>query len=303
MKKAVLIFGLFLLGITGSMAQDTTTTTTTTDTTTDPTSTINYLFVACEDRFVVDFDGTMQTGYDIYFTIFRGLQASGETLVSRRQLSVDGAYTVSQEILLPDTERIGVGESASARIQIASETAPDTDILFDEITDDFNDTPGTTCFAPQFTTDVSSSSVGSNTIIDGEIIPFGFIRDPQTGEIRQAVPGEIIGSAGIFRPDGGVLNQIVFPAQEAVVQVGARPSEDINAGRTSNPGLVFAECEDFPLANPGRLFDTDGIVVYWAWFATTPAQVYDHINNAQYFVTVAGRNIPFIEVRPVVRLS
>ncbi|HRF94548.1 MAG TPA: hypothetical protein PLZ51_05135, partial [Aggregatilineales bacterium] len=40
-----------------------------TDTTT-PTSTINYFFVICDTQAVIDFSGTIEAGYDVYYQIF-----------------------------------------------------------------------------------------------------------------------------------------------------------------------------------------------------------------------------------------
>ena len=111
------------------------------------------------------------------------------------------------------------------------------------------------------------SGTGSGTLID-----------PETGEVVEGSADEPIRSSGIFTPGGGVLNEVFGRPQEALVQIGARPSENERIeGRTSDPGLIFAECDAFPLADPGRLFDTDNLTVFWSWFASTPALAREHL--------------------------
>ena len=79
------------------------------------------------------------------------------------------------------------------------------------------------------------------------------------------------------------------------MQIGARPSESpVDPARTSNPGLIFAECNDYPLSVPGTLYDTDRLTVFWSWFARRPAQVQDFIDNANFVVTVAGQTLPVV---------
>jgi hypothetical protein len=58
-----------LAAVTAVAAQDSTDTTTTT-TTTANTSSVNIFYVACESQGVINFDGTMDAGYDIYYQLF-----------------------------------------------------------------------------------------------------------------------------------------------------------------------------------------------------------------------------------------
>jgi hypothetical protein len=57
--------------------------------------------------------------------------------------------------------------------------------------------------------------------------------------------------------------------------------------------LIFAECDDYPAANPGLLYDTDTLVVFWSWFASTPELVQQHIDNAVYEVGIFDSQ-PFV---------
>jgi hypothetical protein len=71
------------------------------------------------------------------------------------------------------------------------------------------------------------------------------------------------------------------------VVIGGRAS-DI-PGRNADAGLIFAECNDFlPAADPGILYDTDQITVFWSWFTRTPEQMQDHLASAQYSVVLNG---------------
>jgi hypothetical protein len=54
-------------------------------------------------------------------------------------------------------------------------------------------------------------------------------------------------------------------APEPLVKIGAR-----SAQRSQTAGLIFAECDRYPLTDPGVLYDTDDLVVFWSWFAKTP---------------------------------
>src|SRR5690606_16576614 len=39
--------------------------------------------------------------------------------------------------------------------------------------------------------------------------------------------------------------------------------------------------------------------VFWSWFAKTPAEVQQHIDNAIYAVTLNGQPFPYVEVSPI----
>ena len=92
-----------------------------------------------------------------------------------------------------------------------------------------------------------------------------------------------------------MLNPVYSRPPEQFVHIGARPSRTDANLRTANPGLIFAECQDVEGADPGLLYDTDEIRVFWSWFAQTSHQVRDHINNAQYGVTLNGQTFPIVQ--------
>lgn len=306
MRRIIPLLMILLLVAGTVVGQDddtgdtTDTTATTTDTTTDePTSSVNYFFVICEDRAILDLDGTMQEGYDLFVQVFRDLGAGGDQLTTLLQVGVDGAFTVSPDLVFAEgTNPVAFGQFASATITIAAE-GDISDVLFNTTVEDVQDG----CVSPAYDS-VPTTAGGSTAATLPTVIPPGFTIDPITGELRELRSGDIVGSSGIYRPDGQLLNPILYTPPESTVQIGSRPSDqERELGRTENPGLVFAECEDYIGADPGRLYDTDGIILYWSWFASTPQQVYDHINNAIYDVTVADLPIPFVEIRPVVRLG
>ncbi len=285
------VIALLLLLIPAVGAQDDTTTDTTTD---EQGSTVNYFFVACESQAVFDLTGNMLNGFDLYVQVFRDAGATGTALSPVTRVNVDGGYQVSPIVQYTGGETLLLGQFASARISIAPTGNPDNPVYTD-VVDDVQDT----CIEPSYSaadTSDAGSSTGGGTLID-----------PETGEVIEGSADEPIRSSGIYTPGGGVLNEVFGRPQEALVQIGARPSENERIeGRTTDPGLIFAECDAFPLANPGRLFDTDNLTVFWSWFAATPALAREHIARAQFEVFLtseyAYRQVfPNVDVRPVVQ--
>ncbi|PJF26808.1 MAG: hypothetical protein CUN52_15340, partial [Phototrophicales bacterium] len=82
------------------------------------------------------------------------------------------------------------------------------------------------------------------------------------------------------------------PTTTPVVQIG--PSQNVTKPRQQTPGIIFAECNQYPMAEPGLLYDTDTIIIFWSWYAATEELMLDHINNAQYAVAAWGN--PFSNV-------
>ncbi len=264
MKKLLLLGVLVLFGAGFAFAQEEAT---------EPTSTVNYFFAACENQGVIDLDGVMQSGFDLYVQVFNGFGATGDPLTSLLRIPVSNEYQVSQILTYNNGAVLALGQFASARLSIAAENDPSNEI-FSTVIDDAVDG----CIEPSY---------GSTDAFDAETTGGGGtpIIDPVTGNVIDAAEGEVIRSSGIYTPDGGVLNEVTAVRGEAVVQIGARPSEiDSIEGRTSDPGVIFAECDAFEGADPGRLFDTDNLTVFWSWFATTPELVREHIATAQYEV-------------------
>lgn len=290
MKKRILFVLLLSLAWNTFVLAQTTTTTTT-----EETSSVSYFWAACEKQAVIDLDGTMDTGDDLYLQVFNGLAGTGTALTNLIRVPVDGAYQVSQTLLYNSTATLNLGQFASVRVTIARETDP-TNQSYTGTIDDVQDG----CIEPAYSSVDTLSATGS-----GSTTP---IIDPETGQVVTGVTsGTAIRSSGVFTPDGGVLNEVFGRPQEAVVQIGARPS--LNAaetGRTSDPGLIFAECEDFTGAHPGRVYDTDNITVFWSWFAKTPEAVRDNIAKANYEVFLSSpyawrQEFPNVVVTPVVQ--
>lgn len=283
MKKAMLLVFLLSLFVGGSvMAQ-----------TEEPSASVFFFFAACENQAVIDLNGTMEAGYDVYVQVFDQLGGQGQALSSLIRVSVSGDYQVSVTVPFANGRTLLLGQFASAAIRIGRETDPESTQYTGTI-DDVQDG----CVEPAYgAADTDDAGGGGNTSSTPLI-------DPATGQV--IVQGELISSANIFTPDGGVLNDVYSFPQEAVVQIGARPSQVQSTqqitGRSTDAGLIFAECDQYPRANPGRLFDTDNLRVFWSWFASTPEQVQDHINNAQYEVFLSSP-YAFRQVFPNVLVS
>ena len=256
MRKQTILLSLMLL-LTGSIAaraQD------------DPgyTSTVNWFYSACEDRMVMDFNGIMQAGYDLYYQAFDLFGGLGDAITGLRQVEVDGDYAVSQVTNWLDEQTRARGTPISVVIRIGQEADPDSTIFMQPSDDLIGD-----CEEP------------ASTLVEDEPAPTG----PQ-----------LISSSGVFTPDGSLLNPLYSRPPEQFVQIGARPSRSDANERTANPGLIFAECQDVEGADPGLLYDTDELRVFWSWFANTAHQVRDHIDNARYGVSLNGQAFPLVQV-------
>ena len=258
LKTLMIILALLALSA-AAQAQDTTTTTTTTA----ATNTINYFFVACADRAVIDLDGNMGAGYDAYVQVFRGANGTGTPLTGLIRVSVSGNYQVSPTLTYDGGQTLATGETASARVLLARET-DSSRTLFNQTVNDIQDG----CANPRY---------GAAQVSDA-----GTLVDPVTGQPTGSTGAE---PTGIFAPDGGIFfSGSGVPAPEPLVQIGARASRNPVIGRANKPGYIFAECDAFPGTEPGTLYDTDNLVVFWSWFARTPEQVQQHIEQARYQV-------------------
>lgn len=264
MKKLILVMILvcvLALGSSAALAQ----------------SEISIFFVACEDRAVLDFSGTMASGFSVYYQVFSGTGASGAALTALRRVDVSGGFTVSQVVQYESGQRVGMGQFASARVSIARTNNPDSSV-FTTTVEDVQDGCGEPSYGLQ-----PSSGTGTAGVLE---------------------PARIVSDSGIMAPDGSMLNPVFSTPAEPVVLLGARPSERDTfeaPGRTANPGLIFAECDAFPLADPGTLYDTDNLLVFWSWFASTAAQVRDHIANARYAITMNNQPFTNVQLGQVVR--
>jgi hypothetical protein len=287
LKKAKLL-GFLLSLIIGGSALAQTAVPSTSD------SSVFYFFAACENQAVIDLNGTMEAGWDVYVQVFDQLGGQGQALSDLIRVSVSGEYQVSATVPFTNGRTLLLGQFASAVIIIGRETDPET-TQFSESIDDVQDG----CVEPAFSAaDTDSAGGGGNASTP--------LIDPATGQV--IVQGELISSANIFTPDGGVLNDVYSFPQEAIVQIGARPSDvqsnQVIEGRSTDAGLIFAECDQYPRANPGRLFDSDNLVVFWSWFASTAALAQEHIDTAQYEVFLSSpyafrQTFPNIVVSPI----
>jgi hypothetical protein len=292
LKKAMLL-GLLLSLMIGSSALAQTATATASASTS--ASSVSFFFAACQNQAVIDLNGTMLAGEDVYVQVFDQLGGQGQALSGLIRVSVSGDYQVSAVVPFADGRTLLLGQFASAAIRIASETDAE-DSSYTGTIDDVQDG----CIEPAYgAADTDTAGGGGNTSSTPLI-------DPATGQV--IVQGELISSANIFTPGGGVLNDIYSFPQEAIVQVGARPSELQSnqqiAGRSTDTGLIFAECDQYPRANPGRLFDTDNLTVFWSWYASTAALAQEHIDTAQYEVFLSSpygfrQTFPNVVVSPI----
>jgi hypothetical protein len=210
---------------------------------------INY--VACGDAGIMNVSGTLVAGWDIYYQLYDSANGAGNALSSLRQLSVDGAYAVSERLPYANGATLGAGATGSARVLIAREGNSGSVDFQTTVNDIFDG-----CSNP---TNAAAASV-----------------DTGTGAPSGSTPGAPV---RILAPGSGFLNSNL--QSEENVFVGARPSLQY---RSNTPGLVFAECDGFQLANPGLVYDNDNVTIFWSWFTRTRAQMDQHIATAQYSV-------------------
>ena len=241
-------------------------------------SNVDIYFIACGDQAVIDLSGTVGSGYDIYYQVFSGASATGAAITSLRRVVVDGDYAVSDNVTYNEGAAVALGGVASAVVSIAREDDSSRS-LYETTVDDLNDG----CNTP------------SNPLVDS--------LDVDAGEVAAGKSERVlVSTSGIISPFGGELNP-VYESREPVVQIGARASEATDPNRTENPGLLFAECDQYPLSHPGTLYDTDNLVLFWSWFAKTRQQVQDHIDHAQYSVKINGEFPLFVERSEITQLN
>lgn len=278
MKKVTPIYVLFivilLLGMavnlasaqdataTETPATQNTNTTSTTTTTSGPSNSLSAYVVICEDSAVINLEGTLLIGWDVYYQVFSGPDGTGTPLTSFRQVEVGGNYAFS-EIIKYSGGTVPTGSTASVHVRVAR----DNDSSRISQQDTINDIQD-----------------GCNTPLHlvGESIEAG-----QSANISESTGGSGSGYTGtILSPFGGTINNTIVTTPEADVVIGARASDGLPA-RSDTPGVIFAECnQNLPAAAPGLLYDNDNIVIFWSWYAKTEEQLYNHIQNANYGVTL-----------------
>ncbi|MEQ8671767.1 MAG: hypothetical protein RLP44_28580 [Aggregatilineales bacterium] len=260
-KKYISLVILLIMVLAGSgnvLAQD--------DTTTTASSTVSIFAVICNTQAVVNFNGVMLSNQDIYFQVFSGSQGTGTALSTLRRANVTGTYTFSEIITYPEGQTVAAGGVGSVYVSISRAGSPENS-AYSEYVDDLQDG----CGDPQY-------ALGASVAEGGNAIP-------GSPDVTTGSPGtNSAGTSTILSPFGGFLNpNYTPPPQDDVVVIGAR--RIFTEPRHETAGLIFAECNDYPVAVPGLVYDTDDVVVFWSWFAETAEQVQDHINNANYSVT------------------
>lgn len=264
--KRILLVALLTLALaanaTGGFAQDDTTTTTTVT----EAQNVQIFFVACSNQAVINLSGSLLSGWDVYYQVFGGAGGTGTALSGLRQVQVNGAFAVSERVNFPEGTTLGQGSIGSARVFIGREGNPNS-IDFETTVDDVQDG----CSSPQNAETTSVDLGGAGTGGGG----------PAPQEIQP----------DILTPGGGILNpnRVV----ESQVVIGARQSDFY---RSETAGLVFAECDAYPEAAPGIIYDTDNVVIYWSWFAKDLETMQQHLNFSNYAVKMNGAGLPNAEL-------
>lgn len=273
-KSVLVLFLLFLLATTVSLAgaQDT-----------GPTSNVTYFVVVCADSGVVNFSGTMQAGYDLYYQVFANSQGTGGAITALRQVSVDGAYEFSETISYNPGATVPVGHVSSFYIAIARESDPSATIYSDYV-DDIQDG----CAVPQFQPNTSTPTGDTETADETE-------GEDTTGEAApvDCTPPDPATLPYILSPFGGYLNANYVPQQGPPCNTAPWTKP-----RQETAGLIFAECNQYPMAEPGIIYDIDNITLFWSWYARTRQQVLDHMEHVTYSVTFYNNHqvpVPFVD--------
>ncbi|MEM6527420.1 MAG: hypothetical protein AAF653_03955, partial [Chloroflexota bacterium] len=260
MRRLSLLLLIVALSVTTALAQDDTgTDTTTTDIETEgPQTTVEIFFVACEDEGVMNLSGEAQPGFDVFYQLFSGTSGTGDELTSLRQINAEGTYAFSERIPYSNGRRVAPGSIASARVIIAEENTPETP-AFETFVDDLQDSCNDPASDLQFSSDAGDVDEDDDTF-------------------------------GIARPDGGFLNNDILSEPEPPVVIGPRRQ---GAARSNAPGLVFALCDSFrPDADPGLIYDSDRVNVYWYWFADTAETLEQNLSRTQFQVTINQAPVP-----------
>jgi hypothetical protein len=232
-------------------------------------SSVQIFFIACDTQAVLNFSGSMDAGFDIYYQVFSGAGGTGSALTNLRHVPVNGTYAVSDQVAYNAGSTVPAAATASVKVYIAREGGSGTNnspFVVNDVQDG--------CNSPQNQL-VNSSDSGAGTTTT----------TTSTG-------------SGILSPFGGEINPTVPVVTEPIVVIGARTT--VNPLRSATPGVLFAECDQYlPQAAPGTLYDTDNIVIFWSWFAKTQKEVEDHIAQAQYDVKLDTAPLINVNVSPI----
>jgi hypothetical protein len=273
LKRSFMIVAfIFCLSMT-AYAQDNTTDTTSTS----PGSTIQFYAVLCEDRAVIDLSGVLLSGHSIYYQVFSGSRGSGTALTDLRRVNTSGTYSVTETAMFNSGATLPANSIGSVYIALAP-TNNASNSFYSDYADDVQDGCGTGSNTPSVSESTGQTSTSTST-------GTGSSTGTSTGVTRAGQFAN--GTSAILSPFGGYLNPNYIPASqtEPVVQIGARPTSNRTLPRQETPGLIFAECSKYPVAEPGLVYDSDKVVVFWSWFTTTEEQMQHHIDNVNYSVT------------------
>ncbi len=268
-QRPLAVFSAFvlLLALFAAFPAAAQTTPTATSTPTGPANATTANVVICANQAIINLTGVSLVGWDVYYQVFAGA-VGGTPLTAVRQVPTVGEYSVSD--VAPFTGgTVPTGALGAVRIFVARET-DSTRIDYEFTVTDVQDGCSTPTFTP-----VTSTEQGSTTT--------------QTGN-RYGVNRSILG------PNGTTLNPNLAP--EGQVVIGARPSDRF---RSDTPGLIFAECDAFPLATPGLVYDTDSVTIFWSWYTRTAAQMEQHLANAVYTVRLNSAELPMTQRSEPVR--
>ncbi len=260
MKKLALatLLALTLTGTALVSAQ----TATPVPTTTGPSNSVEGLLVVCADSAVLNFSGTTLVGYDVYYQIFSGASGSGTAITALRQVPTAGDFAVSDQVSYNSGVTVAAGGTASANVSVARES-DSSNIDFSFVLTDAQDG----CNSP------------TNTLVDST--------DSGSGGGGTETTAGSVGFTTSIRAPGGLLNPNL--SAEPDVVIGARLSDHF---RSETPGLIFAECDAYPLAEPGIIYDNDDVTIYWSWYAKTLDTMQQHLDNALYHVTLNTAELP-----------
>ncbi len=234
-------------------------------------STVQLFVVICDNQAVVNFNGSMDAGYDLFYQVFAGPGGTGAALTNIRRISVDGTYAVSEVVPYINSQTMAAGTTGSARVTIATESSGGsggTAYTADDLNDGCNNPTNPT---------VSSTDTGAGG-------------------------STTTGGSNILSPFGGVIN----PAQAAatpvpLVVIGARPAP-ADTQRSATAGVIFAECDQYlPGAAPGIVYNTDNITIFWSWYARTQQQVEDYMAQAIHEVSLNRAPLEGVQVSAITR--
>lgn len=227
-------------------------------------SNIQIFFVACGDQAVINLSGTIDPGFDVFYQVFGGAGGTGTAITAQRRAQVDGTVAFSERLPYNSGATVASGSVASVNVSVARESDASSS-TFSTTVNDAQDG----CADPQNPVGTSQDAGTSATTTTVELGP------------------------PVVSPLGGFLNPDLAVPSKPIVVIGARPN--LSGYRSPTPGLVFAECaEALPRALPGVIYDSDNVVIFWSWYAKTEQQAQDHIDNANYEVTLNHQ--PFLDV-------